>query len=102
MRQLGRSPFAMWQQLSGRHGERETRRAGAAGELTGATRPGRSVTRTLERHPHLTNAVLRDAGNPEERASSGIHITVDDVEIWRPKPVPRPPSRCWSTRRSRW
>jgi len=83
MRQLGQAALRdVAQQLSGRHGERETRRAGAAGELTGATRPWAfgdtepwNVTRTL------TNAVLRDAGNPEERTSSRIHITVDDVEI---------------------
>ena len=71
----------MAQQLSGRHGERDTRRAGAAGELTGATRPWQfgdtepwNVTRTL------TNAVLRQAGTGvAERAACSI--TVDDVEI---------------------
>ena len=69
----------MAQQLSGRHGERDTRRAGAAGELTGATRPWQfgdtepwNVTRTL------TNAALRQAGG---RCPAPIHITVDDVEI---------------------
>src|SRR5690349_25008578 len=55
MRQLGQAALRdVAQQLSGRHGERETRRAGAAGGLTGATRawpfggarPG-DVTRTL-------------------------------------------------------
>ncbi len=64
MRQLGQAALRdVAQQLSGRHGERETRRAGAAGELTGATRPWEfgdtepwNVTRTL------TNAVLRRAG----------------------------------------
>ena len=64
MRQLGQAALRdVAQQLSGRHGERETRRAGAAGELTGATRPWQfgdtepwNVTRTL------TNAVLREAG----------------------------------------
>ncbi len=40
MRQLGQAALRdVAQQLSGRHGERATRRAGAAGELTGATRP---------------------------------------------------------------
>jgi uncharacterized protein with von Willebrand factor type A (vWA) domain len=93
MRQLGQAALRdVAQQLSGRHGERETRRAGAAGELTGATRPWQfgdtepwNVTRTL------TNAVLRQAGG-QKRTDRGIgsgtgvaeppmRITVDDVEI---------------------
>lgn len=81
MRQLGQAALRdVAQQLSGRHGERETRRAGAAGELTGATRPWAfgdtepwNVTRTL------TNAVLRQAGS--DRAGGPISMTVDDVEI---------------------
>ena len=76
MRQLGKAALRdVAQQLSGRHGERETRRAGAAGELTGATRPWEfgdtepwNVTRTL------TNAVLRRAGGAggQERSDTGI------------------------------
>ena len=81
MRQLGRAALRdVAQQLSGRHGERETRRAGAAGELTGATRPWAfgdsepwNVTRTV------VNAVLPRAGEPG--AGGPIRITVDDVEV---------------------
>jgi uncharacterized protein with von Willebrand factor type A (vWA) domain len=81
MRQLGQMILRdVAQQLSGRHGERDTRRAGAAGELTGATRPWQfgdtepwNVTRTL------TNAVLRQAGTGV--AELPMHITVEDVEI---------------------
>lgn len=81
MRQLGQAALRdVAQQLSGRHGERDTRKAGAAGELTGATRPWQfgdtepwNVTRTL------TNAVLREAGTGE--SASPIRITVEDVEI---------------------
>ena len=81
MRRLGQAALRdVAEQLSGRHGERDTRRAGAAGELTGATRPWQfgdtepwSVTRTL------TNAVLRQAGADGPHAP--IRITVDDVEI---------------------
>jgi uncharacterized protein with von Willebrand factor type A (vWA) domain len=81
MRQLGQMILRdVAQQLSGRHGERDTRRAGAAGELTGATRPWQfgdtepwNVTRTL------TNAVLRQAGAGV--AELPMRITVDDVEI---------------------
>ncbi|WP_059016972.1 VWA domain-containing protein [Mycobacterium sp. M26] len=80
MRQLGQAALRdVAQQLSGRHGERATRRAGAAGELTGATRPWAfgdtepwNVTRTL------TNAVLRRAGTGED---GPLRIAVDDVEV---------------------
>jgi uncharacterized protein with von Willebrand factor type A (vWA) domain len=81
MRQLGQMILRdVAQQLSGRHGERETRRAGSAGELTGSTRAWQfgdtepwNVTRTL------TNAVLRQAGTGV--AELPMHITVEDVEI---------------------
>ena len=81
MRQLGQAALRdVAQQLSGRHGERETRRAGAAGELTGATRPWAfgdtepwNVTRTI------TNAVLRRAGT--DRRDGPVRIAVDDVEV---------------------
>ncbi len=81
MRQLGQAALRdVARQLSGRHGERETRRAGAAGELTGATRPWQfgdtepwNVTRTI------TNAVLRRAGSVD--ADGRIRIAVDDVEV---------------------
>ena len=80
MRQLGQAALRdVAQQLSGRHGERDTRRAGAAGELTGATRAWEfgdtepwNVTRTI------TNAVLRRAG---ESSEGPLRIAVDDVEV---------------------
>ena len=82
MRQLGQSALRdVAQQLSGHHGERDTRRAGAAGELTGATRPWAfgdtepwNVTRTL------TNAVLRRAGT-EPSSDGALQIAVEDVEV---------------------
>ncbi|MDH6199133.1 uncharacterized protein with von Willebrand factor type A (vWA) domain [Mycobacterium frederiksbergense] len=83
MRQLGQTALRdVAQQLSGRRGERDTRRAGAAGELTGATRPWQfgdtepwNVTRTV------TNAVLRQAGNQAGVAALPIQVQVEDVEI---------------------
>jgi len=87
MRRLGETALRdVAQQLSSRRGDRELRRAGAAGELTGATRPWQfgdtepwNIPRTL------TNAVLRQAGTATLKRSSGpvdpIRITVDDVEI---------------------
>ena len=82
MRQLGQTALRdVAQQLSGRHGERDTRRAGAAGELTGATRPWQfgdtepwNVTRTL------TNAVLRRAGDGGAEPVR-CSIAVEDVEV---------------------
>ncbi|MFN8088698.1 MAG: VWA domain-containing protein [Mycobacterium sp.] len=81
MRQLGQAALRdVAQQLSGRHGERDTRRAGAAGELTGATRPWEfgdaepwNVARTV------TNAVLRRAGGAD--GHDRIRLMVEDVEV---------------------
>ena len=83
MRRLGETALRdVAQQLSGRHGERDLRRAGAAGELTGATRPWQfgdtepwNIPRTL------TNAVLRQSGTLASSPGPAIHITVDDVEV---------------------
>jgi uncharacterized protein with von Willebrand factor type A (vWA) domain len=81
MRRLGETALRdVAQQLSGRRGERDHRRAGAAGELTGATRPWQfgdtepwNISRTL------TNAVLRRAGTAT--AEAAIRIAVEDVEV---------------------
>jgi uncharacterized protein with von Willebrand factor type A (vWA) domain len=84
MRQLGQSILRdVAHRLSGRHGERDTRRAGAAGELTGVTRPWQfgdtepwNVPRTL------TNAVLRRAGSGGSGVrNQGIKVDVSDVEV---------------------
>jgi len=81
MRRLGETALRdVARQLSGRRGERDHRRAGAAGELTGATRPWQfgdtepwNVTRTL------TNSVLRQVAGGS--ASGRLSISVDDVEV---------------------
>ncbi|MGO8853772.1 vWA domain-containing protein, partial [Mycobacterium sp.] len=84
MRRLGETALRdVVQQLSGRRGERDHRRAGAAGELTGATRPWQfgdtepwNISRTL------TNAVLRQAGTATlDGRVTPLRITVDDVEV---------------------
>ncbi|WP_224388233.1 VWA domain-containing protein [Pseudonocardia sp. ICBG1293] len=77
LRTLGQSVLRdVADRISGRQGQRDTRRAGAAGEATGATRPWAfgdtqawSVPRTL------LNAQLRRAGG-DDRA-----LDVSDVEI---------------------
>jgi uncharacterized protein with von Willebrand factor type A (vWA) domain len=86
MRRLGETALRdVAQQLSGRHGERDHRRAGAAGELTGATRPWQfGDTEPWNIPRSLTNAVLRQAGTATVSgtgSSPKIHLTVDDVEI---------------------
>ena len=78
MRRLGESALRdVAEQLSARRGDRETRRAGAAGEPTGASRAWRfgdaepwDTTRTV------ANAVLRTAG-----AGPPVHLSVADVEV---------------------
>ena len=77
LRTLGQSVLRdVADRISGRQGARETRRSGAAGEATGATRPWAfgdteawSVPRTL------LNAQLRRAGGDDRR------LDVSDVEI---------------------
>ncbi|RPA10237.1 VWA domain-containing protein [Gordonia sp. OPL2] len=89
MRQLGQSIFRdIAEQLSGR-GDRQTRRSGALGEPTGASREWEfgdtdpwDVTRTV------SNAVLRTISESDEpslmsseMARSGVRIDVRDVEV---------------------
>jgi len=78
MRRLGESALRdVAEQLSARRGDRETRRAGAAGEPTGASREWEfgdaepwDTTRTV------TNAVLRTAGS-----GPPVQLSVADVEV---------------------
>jgi len=78
MRRLGESALRdVADHISSRTGQRETRRAGAAGEPTGASREWEfgdsepwDVARTL------TNAVLRSAGSGQP-----MRMTVQDVEV---------------------
>lgn len=81
MRKLGESALRdVASRLSGRSGARDTRRAGAMGEPTGASRPWEfgdtepwDVTRTV------TNAVLREAASG--RSPVPVRLEVTDVEI---------------------
>jgi uncharacterized protein with von Willebrand factor type A (vWA) domain len=78
MRRLGESALRdVAEQLSARRGDRETRRAGAAGEPTGASREWEfgdaepwDTTRTV------TNAVLRTAGS-----GPPVQLSLADVEV---------------------
>lgn len=90
MRQLGQTIFRdVAEQLSGRRGDRQTRRSGLLGEPSGATREWVfgdtdpwDVTRTV------SNAVLRTISESTEpalasaeMARDGVRITVRDVEV---------------------
>src|SRR5690606_23569635 len=84
MRQLGRSLLRdVATRLSGRQGQRDVRRAGAAGELTGSSRAWEfgdtepwDVTRTV------TNAVLRTASQDAPGAGrGGVRLELEDLEV---------------------
>ncbi len=82
MRQLGKALLRdVADKMSGRQGQRDQRQAGAAGELSGATREWTfgdtqpwDVTRTV------TNAVLRTAGDGGD-SSHGVRLDIHDVEV---------------------
>jgi uncharacterized protein with von Willebrand factor type A (vWA) domain len=82
MRQLGKALLRdVAEKMSGRQGERELRRAGAAGELSGATRQwefGDSEPWHVPRT--ITNAVIRSASEGLD-VSSGVRLRVEDIEV---------------------
>ncbi|MBE7323947.1 VWA domain-containing protein [Nocardioides sp. Y6] len=82
MRELGRSLLRdVATQLSGRQGQRDVRRSGAAGDLTGASRAWEfGDTEPWDVNRTLTNAIRRtvaEGGSP----AGGVRIGVDDIEI---------------------
>jgi uncharacterized protein with von Willebrand factor type A (vWA) domain len=81
MRRLGQTALRdVVDRLGGRHGERDTRRAGAAGEPTGATRPWAfGDTETWDVPRTLTNALLRSSG--PAAADRPVHFDITDVEV---------------------
>src|SRR4029079_8389676 len=82
MRQLGKALLSDdAKRMSGRQGQRDLRHAGAAGELSGASREWVfgdtepwNVTRTV------TNAVVRTAGEGFD-PSGGVRLDVRDIEV---------------------
>ena len=103
MRQLGKSLLRdVADRMSGRQGQRDLRRAGAAGELSGATREWAfgdtepwDVTRTVH------NAVVRTVAEGGSTAD-GVRLRIEDVEVQETEARTQAAWRCSSTRRSRW
>jgi uncharacterized protein with von Willebrand factor type A (vWA) domain len=81
LRRLGQAALSeVLEGMRGRTGQRETRSAGAAGELTGASRPWEFGDTEPWDVPHtLRNAVLRTAG--ERGQGPGVRLDVSDVEV---------------------
>jgi len=95
MRQLGKALLRdVAERMSGRQGQRDLRRAGAAGDLSGASRPWAfGDTEPWDVPRTITNAVRRTA-SPAGRVASAserietrhetrtpIRLTVDDIEV---------------------
>ena len=78
MRQLGKALLRdVAERMSGRQGARELQRAGAAGDLSGATRPWAfGGTEPWHVPRTILNGVLRRAGTPD-----GPRLSIDDVEV---------------------
>jgi uncharacterized protein with von Willebrand factor type A (vWA) domain len=81
MRQLGRALLRdVAERMSGRQGQRDLRRAGAAGDLSGATRPWAfGDTEPWDIPRTITNAVRRTAA--DGGAVPPVRLTVDDIEV---------------------
>ncbi|GAA4377975.1 VWA domain-containing protein [Nocardioides caricicola] len=78
MRQLGKALLRdVAERMNGRQGQRELQRAGAAGDLSGATREWAFGDTEPWHVPRtMLNGVLRRAGDP-----SGPLLSIDDVEV---------------------
>ncbi|WP_084653184.1 vWA domain-containing protein [Nocardioides insulae] len=89
MRQLGKALLRdVAERLSGRAGERDVQRAGAAGDLSGASRPWAfGDTEPWDIPRTVTNAVLREVGErgaggrSSTTGRAGVRLTIDDLEV---------------------
>lgn len=81
MRQLGKALLRdVATRMSGRQGQRETRHAGAAGDLSGATRAWEfGDTEPWDVTRSITNAIVRTAGDGEPALP--VRLRIDDVEV---------------------
>jgi uncharacterized protein with von Willebrand factor type A (vWA) domain len=81
MRQLGKALLRdVATRMSGRQGQRETRHAGAAGDLSGATRAWEfGDTEPWDVTRSITNAIVRTAG--DGGPALPVRLRIDDVEV---------------------
>ena len=81
MRQLGKALLRdVATRMSGRQGQRETRHAGAAGDLSGATRAWEfGDTEPWDVTRSITNAIVRTAG--EGGPALPVRLRIEDVEV---------------------
>ncbi|MBC9955665.1 VWA domain-containing protein [Yimella sp. cx-51] len=82
MRQLGKTLLRdVADRMSGRSGDRDMRRAGAAGELTGSTRQWEfGDTQSWDVNRTITNAVRRTVADGAS-ARGGVRIEINDIEV---------------------
>ncbi|MCP1502874.1 uncharacterized protein with von Willebrand factor type A (vWA) domain [Curtobacterium herbarum] len=82
MRQLGKSLLKdVAERMSGRQGARDLRRAGAAGDRSGSTRPWEfGDTEPWDVTRSITNALTRTAGGGP-RTGAGVRLQIEDVEV---------------------
>ncbi|PYY33533.1 hypothetical protein DEJ16_14720 [Curtobacterium sp. MCJR17_055] len=82
MRQLGKSLLKdVAERMSGRQGARDLRRAGAAGDRSGSTRPWEfGDTEPWDVTRSITNALTRTAGDGA-RTGAGVRLQIEDVEV---------------------
>ncbi|WIE60707.1 VWA domain-containing protein [Curtobacterium sp. MCLR17_032] len=82
MRQLGKSLLKdVAERMSGRQGARDLRRAGAAGDRSGSTRPWEfGDTEPWDVTRSITNALTRTAGDGP-RTGAGVRLQIEDVEV---------------------
>ncbi len=83
MRQLGKALLKdVATRLSGRQGQRENRRAGAAGELSGGTREWvYGDTEPWDVTGSITNAIRREAGERPGSAGGPVRLRIEDIEV---------------------
>ncbi|PYY38826.1 VWA domain-containing protein [Curtobacterium sp. MCPF17_046] len=82
MRQLGKSLLKdVAERMSGRQGARDLRRAGAAGDRSGSTRPWEfGDTEPWDVTRSITNALTRTAGDGA-RTGASVRLQIEDVEV---------------------